>query len=175
MAGNIKNVDFVLEKLIHKQKLYTYQIAKLEYKIYVGLVKLEQVNLLINKMETNIKSLNAAIIASGDGEIKDKLVVWKIKAEYQLFKLGMRKNKIDVVKLILNQSKLEEVKQALIVVNQSIKVLQNPSLEETNIEYLPIATSNKNTESITDINLYGNFNKKTKSNGTNNVDLKLAS
>ena len=98
MSGTIKNMDFVLEKLIHKQKLFTYQIAKLEYKIYVGLIKLEQVNLLINNTETNIISLNAAILAAGEGEVANKLIVWKTKEEYRLFKYHLRKNKIDVIK-----------------------------------------------------------------------------
>ena len=134
MAGTTTNIDFALEKLIHKQKLFTYQIAKLEYKIYVGLIKLEKVNLLINTTETNIISLNAAILAAGEGEVAKKLLAWKTKEEYRLFKYNLRKNKIDVTKLVINQSKLKQCKKALEVVEKTILTLSNHVIEKAPAE-----------------------------------------
>ena len=175
ITGAIKNIDFVLEKLIHKQKLFIYQIAKLEYKIYVGLIKLEQVDLLINATETNIISLNAAILAAGEGEVAKKLLAWITKEGYRLFKYKLRKNKIDVIKLVINQSKLEEVKQALITVNQAIDALQSPALEEYIIEY-PISSSIEVTKSEMSINLNDNLSLgKIKSKSIRDINLKLAS
>ncbi len=106
--------ETVLMKLNMKQKQFIYRIAMLEYRIYKSLVKLNEVTLLIMEEEQNIISLNDAIQAAGKGKVADKLTVWKTKAEYKLFKLNLRKNKIDITKLIINQSKLEQTKQALI-------------------------------------------------------------
>ncbi len=102
-----------LMRLTLKQKQFIYQIARLEYRIYAALIKLENVNALIEEEKENITSLNAAISASGKGKVADKLIAWKTKAEYKLFKFNLRKSKIDIIKLVLNQSKKEQLKQAL--------------------------------------------------------------
>jgi len=113
-------IETVLMKLNMKQKQLIYQIARLEYRIYKSLLKLNDVNELIMEEEQNIKSLNDAIQAAGKGKVAEKLMVWKVKAEYKLFKLNLRKNKIDITKLIINQSKLEQAKQALITLEADL-------------------------------------------------------
>jgi len=117
---SVTTIETVLMKLTLKQKLFIYQIARLDYRIFKSLLKLEEVEILITEEEKNLRSVNAAIEAAGEGKIKDKLLVWKTKTEYKLFKLNLRKNKIDVVKLVLNQSKLEQLKQALSALNDDI-------------------------------------------------------
>jgi len=117
---SVTTIETVLMKLTLKQKLFIYQIARLDYRIFKSLLKLEEVEILITEEEKNLRSVNAAIEAVGEGKIKDKLLVWKTKTEYKLFKLNLRKNKIDVVKLVLNQSKLEQLKQALSALNDDI-------------------------------------------------------
>jgi len=113
MLNQLVAIESALMKLTLKQKNFIYQIARLEYRIYKSLMKLNEVNVLIVEEEQNIKSWNAAIKAAGKGKVAEKLTLWKVKAEYKLFKLKLRKNKIDIVKLILNQSKLDQLKQAL--------------------------------------------------------------
>jgi len=117
----ISAIETVLMKLTIKQKQFIYQIARLEYSIYKRLSKWKEIEILISTEEKNIKSLNSAINAAGEGSVAEKLLVWKAKAEHKLFKLNLRKNKIDIPKLILNQSKLEQLKQALISIEADIK------------------------------------------------------
>ncbi len=121
---NMKNqptaIENTLMKLTFKQKNFIYTIARLEYRIWKALTKLEIVNTLIEEEQDNINSLNAAIKAAGNGKVADKLMIWKTKAEYRLFKLNLRKNKIDVIKIIINESKLEQTKRALIALEKDI-------------------------------------------------------
>ncbi len=130
--------ETVLMRLTIKQKKFIYQIARLDYRISKSLALPEVVNLKISEEEQNIKSLNAAIIAAGKGKVVEKLITWKTKAEYKLFKLMLRKNKIDIVKLIVNQSKLNQLKQALTVLEADIenfkKQLYTPSIKESKVE-----------------------------------------
>jgi len=123
------SIENVLMKLTFKQKNFIYTIARLEYRIWNALTKLEIVNNLIAEEEENIISINAALAASGKGKVTDKLMAWKIKAEYKLFKLNLRKTKIDVVKIVINQSKLEQTKQALIALEKDIKGLEKQQLK----------------------------------------------
>lgn len=120
MKNLLPSIENALMKLTFKQKDFIYTIARLEYRIWKALTKLEIVNSLIHEEQDNIASLNAAIAAAGKGKVADKLLAWKTKAEYKLFKLNLRKNKIDVTKIIINQSKLEQSKQALIVLEKDI-------------------------------------------------------
>ena len=117
---SIAAIETVLMRLSIKQKLFVYQIARLEYRIYKSLLKWNEVNALIVEEEQNIKSLNASILAAGEGKVAEKLLTWKTKSEYRLFKLNLRKNKIDIAKIIINQSKLEQTKQALIALEKDI-------------------------------------------------------
>jgi len=138
---SVTTIETVLMKLTLKQKLFIYQIARLDYRIFKSLLKLEEVEILITEEEKNLRSVNAAIEAAGEGKIKDKLLVWKTKTEYKLFKLNLRKNKIDVVKLVLNQSKLEQLKQALSALNTDmIKIegqMKNLIIMDNNKEITP--------------------------------------
>ena len=122
--NHIAEIETVLIKLTLKQKQFIYQIARLEYRIYKSLTKLSEVNILIAEEENNLNSLNAAIKAAGEGKVKDKLSIWKTKTEYKLFKLNLRKNKIDIPKVVINQSKLEELKQALMTLETDIKEIE---------------------------------------------------
>ncbi len=124
MKNLLSPIENTLMKLTFKQKDFIYTIARLEYRIWKALTKLEIVNTSITEAEGNIASLNAAIAAAGKGKVADKLMAWKTKAEYKLFKLNLRKNKIDVVKLVINQSKLEETKQALITLEADIEKIE---------------------------------------------------
>ncbi len=119
--STIPAIETVLMKLIMKQKQFIYQIARLEYRIYKGLSKWNELEILISTEERNIKSLIAAIKAAGEGSVAEKLLIWKAKAEHKLFKLNLRKNKIDIPRLILNQSKLKQLKKALISLETDIK------------------------------------------------------
>jgi len=121
---SIASIETVLMRLTIKQKQFIYQIARLEYRIYKSLQKWKEVNALIVEEEQNIISLNAAIQASGKGKVAEKLFTWKTKAEYKLFKLNLRKNKIDITKVIINQSKLEQTKQALITLEKDITEIE---------------------------------------------------
>ena len=122
--ASIAAFENVLTKLIIRQKLFIYQIARLEYRIMRKLESLALVNTLIKDEEDNIKSLDAAIKAAGQGKVAQKLSVWKVKAVHKLFKLHLRKSKIDVAKLIFNQSKLEQLKQALASLEKDIASLK---------------------------------------------------
>ena len=117
-------------KLILKQKKFQYEIVRLEYKIFLAVTKLDNVNFSISESEETIVSLNASISVSGKGKVMEKLVRWKTKEEYKLFKLHLRKAKIDVCKIVINQSKLSQTKEALLVVEKSIETL-NPTEEKT--------------------------------------------
>jgi len=134
--NSIPAIETVLIRLSIRQKQFIYQITRLDYRIFKKLAMLEIVKNLILEEEQNIKSLNAAIIAARKGKISEKLTFWKVKAEYKLFKLNLRKSKIDPVKLILDQSKLEQLKQALasleIDISYVIAQKQNfsPAIEE---------------------------------------------
>jgi len=134
--NHIAEIETVLIKLTLKQKQFIYQIARLEYRIYKSLTKLSEVNILIAEEENNLNSLNAAIKAAGKGKVKDKLSIWKTKTEYKLFKLNLRKNKIDIAKVVINQSKLEQLKQALMTLETDIKALvaENLNFNESKIE-----------------------------------------
>ncbi len=139
---SIAAVENVLMKLTLKQKQFIYQIARLEYKIFKSLLKLEELEILIAEEEKNLKSINAAVEAAGEGKIKDKLSVWKTKAEYKLFRLNLRKSKIDVVKLVLNQSKLEQLKQALSALNNDIEMVVGRKKNFEMVAKKEITTSN---------------------------------
>jgi len=143
MKNEIPLIENAIMKLTFKQKNFIYTVARLEYRIWKALTKLEIVNSLINEEQDNIASLIAAIAAAGKGKVADKLLVWKSKAEYKLFKLNLRKNKIDITKIIINQSKLEQTKQALIVLEKDIaKIeLQKPHFEEIIKDNKPTLTS----------------------------------
>ncbi len=120
MLTSIPAIETVLMRLTIKQKQLIYQIARLDYRIFKSLAMLEKVDALIAKEGQNIKSLNAAIKAAGEGRVAGKLILWKVKAEYKLFKLNIRKNKIDPVKIIINQSKLQQHRRALESVEKDI-------------------------------------------------------
>ena len=120
MKNHLTAIENALMKLTFKQKNFIYTIARLEYRIWKALTKLEIVNKLIIEERENITSLNAAIAAAGKGKVADKLTVWKTKADYKLFKLNLRKSKIDVPKIIINQSKLAQTKAALKSINSDI-------------------------------------------------------
>jgi len=123
------SIETVLMKLTFKQKNFIYTIARLEYRIWNALTKLEIVNNLIAEEQDNITSINAALTASRKGKVTDKLMAWKIKAEYKLFKLNLRKTKIDVVKIVINQSKLEQTKQSLIALEKDIAEVEKKQLK----------------------------------------------
>jgi len=126
------SIENALIKFTFKQKNFIYTIARLEYRTWEALTKLEIVNTLIVEEQDSIASLNAAIAAAGKGKVANKLMIWRTKAEYKLFKLNLRKNKIDVTKIIINQSKLAQTKQALIALEKDIaKIeLQKPQFVE---------------------------------------------
>ncbi len=126
-------LETVLMRLTMKQKQFIYQIARLEYRIYAALMKLKTVNALIEEEKENIASLNAAIAASGKGKVADKLIIWKTKAVYKLFKYNLRKNKIDLTKLILNQSKIEQLKQALSTLEMDLQEIKNQEQNFNNV------------------------------------------
>jgi len=121
---SIAAIETVLNRLTIKQKQFIYQIARLEYRIYKSLLKWNEVNSLISEEEQNLKSLNAAIQAAGKGKVAEKLLTWKTKAEYKLFNLNLRKNKIDITKVVINQSKLEQTKLALITLGKDIAEIE---------------------------------------------------
>ncbi len=136
MKTQLNIIENALIKLTFKQKNFIYTIARLEYRIWKALTKLEIVNTLIAEEQDNINSLNAAIPAAGKGKVSDKLMIWKTKAEYKLFKLNLRKNKIDVTKIIINQSKLEQTKQALIALEKDIANIDLQKLHfEENVKH----------------------------------------
>jgi len=118
---SIPAIETVLIRLSIKLKQLIYQIARLDYRIFKRLSMLEKVDNLIAEEVQNIKSLDAAIKAAGKGKVAEKLIAWKVKAEYKLFKLNIRKNKIDLVKIIINQSKLQQHQEALISIENDIK------------------------------------------------------
>ncbi len=124
--------QIVLTKLIYKQKQYLYQIAKLEYRIFISLFKLNEVNEKIIKEEANMLSIKNALIVVGEGEVREKLKTWEIKAEYKLFRLHLRKSKINIAKIVLNQSKLLEISKALKVVENTINEIENQEKLITN-------------------------------------------
>ncbi len=136
--GSIASIETVLMKLTIKQKQLIYQIARLDYGIFKKMARLKVVNVLIEEEEENIKSLDAAVKAAGKGKVSDKLSIWKVKAEYKLFKLNLRKNKIDVIKLILNQSKLEQTKHALVSLELDIE-----HIKAQKQKHLPVILKNK--------------------------------
>ena len=109
------SLETIIFKLTFKQKKFVYDIARLEYKIWQAITKLEIVNTLIEEEEKTMASLTAAINAAGEGPVSQKISLWKLKSEIKLFKLQLRKNKIDITRLIANQSKLEQTKQVNIV------------------------------------------------------------
>ena len=121
---SISAIETVLIRLSIKQKQLIYQIARLDYRIFKRLAMLEKVDALIAEEEENIKLLGVAIQATGKGKVAEKLIAWKVKAEYKLFKLNIRKNKIDLVKIIINQSKLQQHREALISIENDIKTLE---------------------------------------------------
>jgi len=137
---SISVIETILMGLTIKQKQLIYQIARLDYRIFKGLAMLEKVNALIADEEQNIKSLEAAIKAAGEGKVAEKLIVWKVKADYKLFKLNIRKNKIDPIKIIINQSKLQQHHHALESVEKDIIALEaqiqklSPQVNEDKIE-----------------------------------------
>ena len=136
---SIPAIESVLIRLAMKQKQLIYQIARLDYRIFKSLAMLEKVDALIAEEEENIKSLSVAIKATGEGKVAEKLIAWKVKAEYKLFKLNIRKNKIDPVKIIIKQSKFQQHRQALESVEKDILAL------ETQIQKLaPELNENKN-------------------------------
>ncbi len=139
------SIENTLMKLTFKQKNFIYTIARLEYRIWNALTKLEIVNKLIKEEQSNIISLNAAITAAGKGKVADKLIVWKTKAEYKLFKLNLRKNKIDVVKIIINQSKLAQTKQGLKAIEADILEFKKQQFKSNSIIETTITDNASNT------------------------------
>ena len=137
--NSIAAIKTALMRLTCKQKQFIYQIARLEYRIYKSLLKWDEVNALIEDEEQNLKSLNAAIQAAGKGKVADKLLIWKTKSEYRLFKLNLRKNKIEIIKVVINQSKLEQTKQALVALEKDIA-----QLEIQKQQLSVVVTENKN-------------------------------
>ncbi len=121
---SIPVIETVVMRLVMKQKQLIYQIARLDYRIFKSLAMLEKVDALIAEEEQNIKSLDVAIKATGEGKVAGKLIAWKVKTEYKLFKLNIRKNKIDPIKIIINQSKLQQHRQALESVEKDILDLE---------------------------------------------------
>lgn len=121
---SIAAIETVLMRLTIKQKQFVYYIARLEFRIYKSLLKWEEVNGLIVEEELNIISLNAAIQVAGKGKVAEKLLTWKTKSEYKLFKLNFRKNKIHITKVIINQSKLDQIRQALIDLEMDIREIE---------------------------------------------------
>ena len=113
-------LENALFKFNFKKNKFIYEIARLEYKIWLALSKLETVTALIKEEEENIESLRNAIAAAGNGKVAEKLISWQTKAEFKLFKLNLRKNKINITKLIQNQSKLGQTREALIVIQKDI-------------------------------------------------------
>jgi len=65
MKNHLTAIENALMKLTFKQKNFIYTIARLEYRIWKALTKLEIVNKLIIEERENITSLNAAIAAAG--------------------------------------------------------------------------------------------------------------
>ena len=129
MADNINFsplLETIIFKLTFRQKKYIYEIARLEYKIWLALSKLAIVDNLIEEERNTINSIKAAIKAAGEGRIAEKLSSWLVKAEYKLFKLQLRKNKIDIARLLVNQSKLGQIRAALIIVEQQIEKITRP-------------------------------------------------
>ncbi len=164
---SITAVENVLIKFTIRYKQSVYQIARLEYRIYKNLIKLEAVNTLILEEEKNLKSLNNAINAAGKGKVEEKLSIWKIKAEYKLFKLNLRRNKIDIVKLVLNQSQLAQLKQSLEALEVDIKKVEAQKLKITSAK----------TKSTNGLKKTGIFNsveiiKQTEENNTVNQSIK---
>ena len=139
MQHTFNATETILMKLTIKQKQLIYQIARLDYRIFKSLAMLETVNVLVNEEEQNIKSLDAAIIAAGEGKVSEKFTIWKVKAEYKLFKLRLRRNKIDPTKIIINQSKLVQHQQALVALEKDIaniktqKQVLTPVIEEKEV------------------------------------------
>ena len=128
MIANITSLpalETALFRLQFKKKKFIYDIARLEYRIWAALTKLETVNKLIAEEEENIASLTAAIAAAGKGKVKEKLKTWLVKVEYKLFKLQIRKNKAGADKIIINQSKLKQTKEALISLENTIGQIES--------------------------------------------------
>ena len=138
------SIENALMKLTFKEKNFIYTIARLEYRIWKALTKLEIVNKLITEEQENITSLNAAIAAAGKGKVADKLIVWKTKAEYKLFKLNLRKNKIDVTKIIINQSKLAQTKAALKTIEADILQFEEQQFKSNSFTETPITNNASN-------------------------------
>ncbi len=139
MQNTLNQTEIILMKLTIKEKQLIYQIARLDYRIFKSIAMLETVNVLINEEEQNIKSLDAAVKAAGEGKVTEKLTAWKVKAEFKLFKLHLRRNKIDPAKIIINQSKLGQHQQALIALEKDIEGIKAqkqflaPAIEEKEI------------------------------------------
>ena len=129
VISSLAAFETIFFKLNFKRKKLAYEEARLEYRIFDALAKLEKVNLALHEEESNLASLAKAIEACGEGKIKEKLMVWKTKSEYKLFKINLRKIKIDVIKLACNQSKLEQAKAELKVVENDLTELKNQELK----------------------------------------------
>ena len=115
------NFGDALLKLSFRQKQLICQAARLEFRIFVTITRLNALNEKIAEEEKNILSLTNAIHAAGESKVAEKLRTWKVKAEYKLFRLNLRKSKIDIIKLAINQSKLEQARQALIALEKDLE------------------------------------------------------
>ena len=114
-----------LLKFFLRKKKSEYDIARLEYRILANISRFEKVNAMIAQETENIASLEAAIKVAGIGKVGNKLMIWKEKSVQKLFKLNLRKDKISVAKIVINQSKLNGARQALIEINNSIQNLES--------------------------------------------------
>jgi len=119
MKSNVDNIEFnnnaILEILNKKLNAKKYQKSRLLFRTERTILKLEKIVAAISLIKKKNVDLSNAINAIDDGELKDQLKIQKIKAEYKLFLLQVRKNKVNVTKIILNQSKLNELE--VIVLN----------------------------------------------------------
>ena len=132
-------IENALIKLTFRQKQLIYQIARLDFRVYTTLARLDKLNGLIDEENKSISSLNSAIQAAGKGKVADKLNIWKEKAEYKLFRLNLRKSKIDLVKLLIDQSKLEQLKQALISLGRTLEEIKKQNqVAEKPIAFVPL-------------------------------------
>ena len=121
IATSLPLLETALFKLNFKKKKFIYEIARLEYRTWLALTKLSHVEELIKQEGEYLASLQAALKVVGEGKLAAQLNVYIIKTEYKLFKLQIRKNKIDIAKLLCNQSKLGQLKQALLVLETDIE------------------------------------------------------
>ncbi len=135
MKSNMNNTDSlnkaVVEILNKKLKSKEYQKSCLLFRTERTILKLEKIEAAIGLIKKNKNDLSTAINAIEDGELKDQLKILKVKAEYKLFLLEIRKNKVNITKIIINQSKLNELDAILLILKTHIREVE---LQLINIE-----------------------------------------